>query len=79
MGFSFATWLVFTCIWGAVGGILPFFLPRSENRGIIQTMLILGAVCCYLMWLITYMAQMNPLFGPQVTNITNSLINANWG
>ncbi|RWS31506.1 V-type proton ATPase subunit e 2-like protein [Leptotrombidium deliense] len=75
---GFLVFLLFTLIWGAVGGVLPLFVPRSDNRGIIQVMLITTAACCYVMWLCTYMAQVNPLVGPQLSGVTRLLMARGW-
>ena len=64
MGASWVPVFIFTAIWGIVGGVLPFFVPKNRNRGVIQVTLILTGVCCWLFWLCCYMCQMNPLIGP---------------
>lgn len=71
------TWIFWTFLWAAVGIGMPSFVPKGPNQGIIQTGFMLSAVCCYLLWLSAYMAQINPLFGPQLNNITLTLMSRN--
>ncbi|XP_028028396.1 V-type proton ATPase subunit e 2-like isoform X2 [Bombyx mandarina] len=79
MGYSLIPIFVFSILWGVVGIICPIFAPKGPNRGIIQVVLILTAATCWLFWLCAYMAQMNPLIGPRLSNETLIWISRTWG
>ncbi|GAV00329.1 hypothetical protein RvY_11196 [Ramazzottius varieornatus] len=58
--------VLITFFWLAVGVVGPFVLPkRIHDRGLIRVMLVLTAVCCYMFWLVGYMCQLHPLWGPR--------------
>jgi len=40
------------------------FIPKGPQQVLIRTSLLLTFTCCYLMWAITYMAQLHPLVVP---------------
>ena len=70
--------LFFTAFWGIIGGILPFFVPNGPNKSVIQVILVMTAVCCWLFWLCCYMAQMNPLIGPNLSQKSLFAIKTYW-
>jgi len=72
------TLIVVSLIWLVVGGVIPFLIPKGPNRGIIQTMLVLTAICCYLFWLAVYLFQMYPLIGPMVKTSTIKSMKWTW-
>ncbi|KAK1122572.1 hypothetical protein K0M31_009017 [Melipona bicolor] len=78
MGASLLPVLFFTFLWGIVGIVLPIFVPKGTNRGILQVMLILTAFTCWLFWLCCYMAQMNPLIGPKLHKNTILMMAREW-
>nr|CAD2180422.1 unnamed protein product [Meloidogyne enterolobii] len=71
--------LFVTAFWAVFGAGGPFLVPSGVNRGIIQTMIVLTAVCCYMFWLIVYLHQLNPLIGPQLPVKTIFWIQQKWG
>ncbi|POY75485.1 hypothetical protein BMF94_1387 [Rhodotorula taiwanensis] len=46
----------------AAGGF--YAVPKGENQVVIRTSILLAVSCCWLMWAITYLAQLHPLIKP---------------
>ncbi|CAI4219875.1 unnamed protein product [Parascedosporium putredinis] len=46
----------------------PALLPR-DSQLIWRSSLILALICCYLMWAITYLAQLHPLVAPKRSDL----------
>ncbi|KAI9901496.1 hypothetical protein N3K66_003313 [Trichothecium roseum] len=42
-----------------------FLAPKGENQVLWRSSLILAIVSCYLMWAITFLAQLHPLIEPK--------------
>ncbi|KAG2138304.1 ATPase, V0 complex, subunit E1/e2 [Suillus clintonianus] len=40
------------------------FVPKGQHQTTIRTAIMLTLASCYLMWMITYMAQLHPLISP---------------
>ncbi|TMS39478.1 hypothetical protein L596_005992 [Steinernema carpocapsae] len=68
-----------TAFWLVIGAGGPFLVPSGPNRGIIQTMIVLTAVCCHMFWILVYLHQLNPLIGPQIPVRTIRWISEQWG
>ncbi|MFH4983531.1 hypothetical protein AB6A40_010240 [Gnathostoma spinigerum] len=68
-----------SAFWIVVGVGGPFIVPKGINRGIIQTMIVLTAVCCWLFWILVYLHQLNPLIGPQLPVKTIRWLSEAWG
>ncbi|KAF6836232.1 ATP synthase subunit H [Colletotrichum musicola] len=53
----------------AMGAGAWFLSPKGENQIIWRSSLLLALACCYLMWAITFLAQLNPLIEPRRSGI----------
>ncbi|ODV81368.1 uncharacterized protein CANTADRAFT_34102, partial [Suhomyces tanzawaensis NRRL Y-17324] len=57
--------LVFTALLSTLAWI---FAPKT-NQTVWRSSVILGLAMCYLMWAITYLAQLHPLEAPRRSNL----------
>ncbi|XP_044730749.1 V-type proton ATPase subunit e 2-like [Chrysoperla carnea] len=74
-------WIPFATIstfWGIIGIVCPFF-AKGPNTGVIRTCLILTACCAWLFWVVTFLAQLNPLEGPSIKKAAHLMLACNWG
>ncbi|RTG84793.1 V-type H+-transporting ATPase subunit e [Schistosoma bovis] len=69
---------VMTVFWLLVGCGGPLIVPKGPNRPLIQLMLATSSVFCYLFWLMSSMAQVNPLFGPILHRDTIRILQREW-
>ncbi|TFK94046.1 hypothetical protein K466DRAFT_658050 [Polyporus arcularius HHB13444] len=47
-------------------GVIGWFTTRKgPNQTLIRTSILLTLACCYLMWSVTYLAQVHPLESPR--------------
>ncbi|XWW95028.1 hypothetical protein V2A60_002978 [Cordyceps javanica] len=49
----------------AMCAVAWFLSPKGENQVLWRSSLILAIVSCYLMWAITFLAQLHPLIRPK--------------
>ncbi|KAF8206163.1 ATPase, V0 complex, subunit E1/e2 [Mycena galopus ATCC 62051] len=40
------------------------FTPKGPNQVVIRTAVMLTLASCYLLWMVTYLAQLHPLLAP---------------
>jgi len=74
-----AAFVLFTLIWGLVGGLAPRYVPLGPNRELLQLMLVMTAICCWFFWFLCYLAQMNPLMGPTLEINQMAAVVQSWG
>ncbi|KIM27554.1 hypothetical protein M408DRAFT_71003 [Serendipita vermifera MAFF 305830] len=57
--------LIALAIVSGLGIIGWFATPKGNQQTLARTMIILTLACCFLMWSITYLAQLHPLIAPK--------------
>jgi V-type H+-transporting ATPase subunit e len=53
-----------------------FFAPKGENQVLWRSSLILSIVSCYLMWAITFLAQLHPLIEPRRSDLKEQFLHS---
>ncbi|TFY72309.1 hypothetical protein EVG20_g683 [Dentipellis fragilis] len=62
MASAFPVVLVLAAV--AAAGVAAWsFTPKGPQQTLIRTSVLLALACCYLMWMIAYLAQLHPLIG----------------
>ncbi|KAG8467329.1 hypothetical protein KFE25_000645 [Diacronema lutheri] len=49
---------------GLLAMLITYFMPSNKDKGLTATLVVLTTVCTWLLWLITFMVQVNPLIYP---------------
>ncbi|KAL8372049.1 hypothetical protein RB595_001712 [Gaeumannomyces hyphopodioides] len=69
-------WSIFIGLFivGAMCAVAWFFSPKGENQVLWRSSLILALVSCYMMWAITFLAQLNPLIVPRRSDLRKEFL-----
>ncbi|EJT74620.1 hypothetical protein GGTG_08460 [Gaeumannomyces tritici R3-111a-1] len=69
-------WSIFIGLFivGVMCAVAWFFSPKGENQVLWRSSLILALVSCYLMWAITFLAQLNPLIVPRRSDLRKEFL-----
>ncbi|XP_003383910.1 PREDICTED: V-type proton ATPase subunit e 2-like [Amphimedon queenslandica] len=73
---------IVTIFWLAValvGIFVPCFFWKYKHRLTLQVSIVTTAVCLYTFWLLAFLAQLNPLTGPQLEEDLAHHIRQVWG
>lgn len=52
---------------------------KNRNKETIRVSIVLTAISCWLFWFVTYLAQMNPLIGPELKPEEAMNVARHWG
>jgi len=63
--------IIATIICIAIGVIFSVF-PLGPDKALCRVLAWTAMICIWLMWLMTYLSQMNPLVAPQINFSTSS-------
>ncbi|KAF8339591.1 ATPase, V0 complex, subunit E1/e2 [Cantharellus anzutake] len=65
-GFTVIAVAIVAIVVGVVGWA---FAPKGPQQTLIRSSILLALTCCYLMWAITYLAQLHPLIQPKRNDV----------
>ncbi|TFK36626.1 ATP synthase subunit H-domain-containing protein [Crucibulum laeve] len=54
--------------------LAALFTPKGPHQVTIRTSIMLAVAACYLMWMVTYMAQLHPLIGDSNEDFEDGII-----
>ncbi|XP_026725689.1 V-type proton ATPase subunit e-like [Trichoplusia ni] len=63
----------------AIFVIGPLFVRQGPNTAVTRCCIMLSAVMLWLFWVTMYIAQMNPMMGPRLENVTAAWLGHVWG
>ncbi|WRT66596.1 V-type proton ATPase subunit E [Kwoniella shivajii] len=66
---SFLHIVIVGAIIAAIGAVAWFVMPKGNNQTLLRTAVLLTLTSCYLMWAITYLAQLHPLIKPRRSDL----------
>ncbi|KAL4232086.1 hypothetical protein ACF0H5_009662 [Mactra antiquata] len=79
---SETAFLIVSGFWAFIGIVCPllvqFCMGKSANKGVVQLMFVMTAVCCYLFWFCAFLFQLNPLIGPKLESNLIRVMQYEW-
>lgn len=75
---KYATFFCITLLWVILAAAGFFLAMLFKDRLLIRCCVILSVVCCYLLWLVTFLMQLNPLIGPKMDQNVLYAMTAYW-
>ncbi|XP_023175185.1 V-type proton ATPase subunit e [Drosophila hydei] len=63
---KYVSLIIFTVFWALFAGVGCIVAKYFKERTLIRCCVLLTAACCWLVWLVTFLMQLNPLVGPRL-------------